>query len=273
MKIEKDTSKSFHQFASVNFPSSIPPTKTTIMTTNQNTKNSQSSFTNCIAMKKIFPKIGLFLILITNVSPALAASKSNEKLEYQHNSQGVIVAGLFGDLIKTVDNIDRTRDRIERRNRQKREREQRAQERKIRLEMQQKEREQRLKERQAREEERKRRQEEYAAARRAATQKQLEEAERRRQYFESLSPEQKQTYFKQQQALRQKQAEAGLFLLGLFLSSGGGGGSSSSQQTQDYEYINKTSTPSYNPAPAPVTPIGGNSGFYGTGPGGSFYGN
>jgi hypothetical protein len=242
------------------------------MTTNQNTKNSQSSFSICTTMNKIFPKIGLFLIIVANASPVLATSKSHQKLEYQYNSQGVIVAGFLGNFIKTVDNIDRTIDRIQTREQKKKIQQQKAEERKIKLEMQQKEREQRLKERQAREEERKRKQEEYAAARRAATQRQLQEADRRKQYFNSLSPEQKQAYFKQQQALRQKQAEAGLFLLGLFLSSGGGG-SSSSQQTQDYHYINKTPTSGYNRAPAPVTPVGGNSGFYGTGPGGSFYGN
>ena len=219
-------------------------------------------------MKKIFPKVGLFLFIVANASPVLAASKY-QNASLSRNPQQTIVALSFGDIVDGVEKLDKKRRRIEKDNERKKIREQRERERQIKAEMQQREREQRLRERQARQDEMKRRQEEYAAARRAATQRQLQEAERRRQYFQSLSPEQKQAYLKQQQALRQKQAEAGLFLLGLIFA---GGGSSSQQQTQDYHYINQTPTSSYNPAPAPVTPVGGND-FYGTGPGGSFYGN
>ncbi|MDM9385179.1 hypothetical protein QUB80_31490 [Chlorogloeopsis sp. ULAP01] len=216
-------------------------------------------------MNKVFPKIGFLLIVIANANPVFAASKyqnglpSNQRLDHQANSQEIIVAGLFDEILKTVDTIDRTNDRMERRERLRTEQEQRARERKIRLEMQQREREQRLQERQAREQERKRRQEEYAAARRLATQRQIEEVERRRQYFNSLSPEQKQAYIQQQQALRKKQLEASLFLLRLFLSNG----SSSSPQDhkRDYHYIDNTPTPSYNPASEPVKPI---DPFYGT---------
>jgi hypothetical protein len=249
-------------------PTIIPVTKTTIMLTTQNTKHSQSSFIPFIALSKTFSKFSLVLIVLANISPALAASKyqnaslSNQKLEYPDSSQKTMVAGWINDVIKTVDTVDRTNDRIQRRERQRRESDQRARERKIKVEMQQREREQILQERQAREEERKRRQEELAAARKAATEKQIQEAERRRQYFDSLSPEQKQAYVKQQQALRQKQAEAVIFLLGLGLMYGGGG-SSSQQQTTEYRYIYNTPAPTNNSTPAPVTPIGGNSGIFG----------
>lgn len=194
------------------------------MTNNQIAKKSQSSFTNCISMKKIFPKVGLFLFIVANASPVLAASKLNQ-IEYQDNSQEVIVAGLFDDVIKTVDKFDRTRDGIETRNIRRRERKQR------------------LRERKAYEAQRKRMQKEYEAARKAATERQLQEAERRRQYFESLSPEQKQAYLKQQQALRQKQTEANLMLLGVGLSLFMNGGANSQQQQQQTVIINQTPTP------------------------------
>ena len=194
------------------------------MTNNQIAKKSQSSFTNCISMKKIFPKVGLFLFIVANASPVLAASKLNQ-IEYQDNSQEVIVAGLFDDVIKTVDKFDRTRDGIETRNIRRRERKQR------------------LHERKAYEAQRKRMQKEYEAARKAATERQLQEAERRRQYFESLSPEQKQAYLKQQQALRQKQTEANLMLLGVGLSLFMNGGANSQQQQQQTVIINQTPTP------------------------------
>ncbi|MEM6399160.1 MAG: hypothetical protein AAF757_02850 [Cyanobacteria bacterium P01_D01_bin.116] len=185
---------------------------------NQSAKKSNCSFINRTAMNKIFSKISLFLIIVANTSPVLAASKLRQ-IEYQHNSQEVIVAGLFDKLINTVDKFDQTRDRIERRDIQRRERKQR------------------LRERKAREKERKRLQKQYAAARRAATQRQIQEAERRRRYFESLSPEQKQAYLKQQQALRQKQAEANLMLLGVGLSLFMNGGRNTQQQQQQQQII------------------------------------
>jgi hypothetical protein len=249
------------------------------MLTTQNTQHSKSSLIPFTAMNKTFSKFSLFLIILANINPVLAASKyqnaslSNQKLEYPDRFQGTMVAGLFDDAIKTFDTIDRTNDRIERRERQRREREQRARERQIRFEMQQREREQRLQERQAREEERKRRQEELAAARKAATEKQIQEAARRRQYFESLSPEQKQAYIKQQQALRQKQAEANLLMLGLFAEFlVGGSGSNSqasperdlSQEMRDREMNERfNKRPEPQPAPDPVKPIGGDNGIYG----------
>ncbi|MBF2016069.1 MAG: hypothetical protein IGS23_12865 [Rivularia sp. T60_A2020_040] len=213
-------------------------------------------------MNKLFPKLGLFLIIVANATPVFAASKYqntsllNQQIAHQQSSQPIITAGIFKDvkkIIDTVDRVDRTADKI-------RVRKVKENERKIRFEMQQKERELIFQQRKAREEERVRIQAEYAAARRAATQKQLEEAARRRQYFNSLSPEQKEAYIKQQQQVKQKQMAAGLLLLGLMMSAGG---NNSPQQAQEHYIIHDNSRPSSNPAPNPVTPIGGNSGFYG----------
>ncbi|MCP6761489.1 MAG: hypothetical protein NHB32_22740 [Fischerella sp. CENA71] len=209
-------------------------------------------------MSKTFSKIAIVFIVLANINSALAASNhqnielSKQKLDYQENAQKIIVAGLFDSVIKTINDVNRTQDNINRRRTQQQEREQRLEERRIRLEMQQKREEQILRERQARQEEVKRRQEEYAAARRLATERQIQEAERRRQYFNSLSPEQKQAYIKQQQALRQKQLEATLFLFGLFMGSGG---NNTQQQTTEYRYIYDTPTPTNNSAPATIKPI------------------
>ncbi|MEH2119492.1 hypothetical protein [Nostoc sp.] len=251
------------------------------MLTTQNTKHSKSLFIPFTGMSKTFSKFSLFLIVLANINPVLAVSKyqntelSKQKLDYQINPQGIIVAGLFGDVTNFINDVDKTRDTIERRDTQRRERERRLEEKRIRLEMQQREREQRLQERQARQEERKRRQEELQAARKAATERQIQEAERRRQYFESLSPEQKQAYIKQQQAIKKKQAEANLFMLGLFAEFLNGGSGSSSQasperndleELREQQRINERQRLPEQPQPAsaPIEPIGGNNGLYGS---------
>lgn len=72
------------------------------------------------------------------------------------------------------------------------------------------------------------RRQELEAARQAATEQQRLEAERRRQYFESLSPEQKETFLAEQRARReQADSAAAQFLLMLF---GGSSGSDSSSE-------------------------------------------
>jgi hypothetical protein len=128
----------------------------------------------------------------------------------------------------------------------KREREQRAEELRQQRELRKRERERRAEElRQQRElrklqrqQELERRQQALEAARQAATERQRLEAERRRQYFESLSPEQKQAYIAEQKA-RQAQREqvANLFVLwvGTMLLSGSLGESQPVQPS--YEYI------------------------------------
>lgn len=183
-------------------------------------QQSQSSFIPFRAMNKKFSQIALVVIVLANINPVMAASKeanadlSTQKLDYHQNPNNTIVAGLFDEIRKTVEQIDETRHNIEQR------------------ELQRKQQEQAIQERQAREEERKRQQAELDAARKAATEKQIQEAERRRQYFESLSPEEKQAYIKEQQALRQKQVEAGLFMGELLLRSffSGNGGSKQDEE-------------------------------------------
>ncbi|MBF2063771.1 MAG: hypothetical protein IGS39_04985 [Calothrix sp. C42_A2020_038] len=199
-------------------------------------------------MNKAFAKFSVFLIIFANISPALAISKPQNIL----SSQPIIVAGLFKNLnrgLQTIDRVERQQDAARRREEQRKLREQR--------------REQRFLERQAREEKIRRRAEEYAEARRRATQRQLEEAEKRRRYFESLSPKQQQAYIRQQQQLRQKQLEARLFLLGwgmkLLMNSGSASGSS--QPTSNPQYIyEERHRPTYNPAPNPTQPIHPNYG-------------
>ncbi len=201
-----------------------------------------------LLISKTCSQFPIFLIVIANIAPAIAAPK----YQSPSSNQPVVVSGLFGNLFKDIEQGTRTIERIER----QRDAARRREEQRKRFELQQREREQRLLERQAREEERQRRDQELAEARRRATQRQLEEAERRKQYFESLSPAQKQEYIRQQQLLRQRQLEATIFLLGLFLRSDSG--STSPRQTGEYYRVPGNSTPSHNPAP--VKPIHNNYG-------------
>lgn len=183
-------------------------------------------------MSKKFSQIALSLIILANINPAMAASKepnadlSTQKLNYGDNSNSIIVAGLFDNIRKitdTVERIDRTRDNIEQRNVQRR----------------------RLQERQAREEEKKR--------------QQALEAERRRQYFESLSPEEQKAYLQKQQELRQRQAELMLNVFGALMSGDGGQSQGSSQQ--ETWYYETTPGTTYNSTPTYTKPI---DPFYGT---------
>ena len=77
------------------------------------------------------------------------------------------------------------------------------------------------------------RRQELEAARQAATEQQRLEAERRRQYFESLSPEQKETFLAEQRARQAEQADMVAGLLLMMLSVGGSG--SNQQPTQQIE--------------------------------------
>ncbi|MBW4568246.1 MAG: hypothetical protein KME31_09515 [Tolypothrix carrinoi HA7290-LM1] len=98
------------------------------------------------------------------------------------------------------------------------------------------------------------------------------EAERR--YFQSLTPEQKRAYIAQRRARQEQQARQMLLMLGILGAAMGGnsGASPSSNANQDRWIVEDSYNrqPAYQSAPTPVAPI---SPFYGTGPGGSFYGN
>lgn len=106
----------------------------------------------------------------------------------------------------------------------------------------------------------------------AAAEARREEARRQ---FESLTPEQQKEYIAQRQAERNAMWGT-IFTL---FSSGMGGSNSAGSAPQDqsqaqrdeWERNNRNHTqPVYQPAPAPVAPIGS---IYGNGPGGSFYGH
>jgi len=76
------------------------------------------------------------------------------------------------------------------------------------------------------------RRQELEAAREAATERERLEAERRQQYFESLSPEERQAYIEEQRAMQaQRETEANLFLL--MLGAMVFGGSDAGQQDDD----------------------------------------
>ncbi|MEL6986814.1 MAG: hypothetical protein AAFY63_00020 [Cyanobacteria bacterium J06643_13] len=191
----------------------------------------------------------LLSLIVSNISPVNAQSQSfGDRLQadtsYSQNSSAILLAG-FGDFVKGAGNVikdgteavrdvDSTIQDMEDRNLQQREREQALQE-------------------------RQRREEELVAARKAATERQIQEAERRRQYFDSLSPEEKQAYINQQQAVRKQQAEANLLMLGLFADFliGGSSDSGNSGSQSEYVYVpnNSSSTSTNNPAPRPVKPI------------------
>ncbi|MEB3215641.1 MAG: hypothetical protein VKN72_05185 [Nostocales cyanobacterium 94392] len=148
-------------------------------------------------MNKTFSNIALVTIMLANINPVFAVTStesSKSELDYQLKSEEIIVAGfprIFKDIINDADDIHRKIDRM--RNRE----EMRSRRKKLQKEM-------------------KRRREQLEAARKAATERQIDEAERRRKYFDSLSPEEKQAYIKQQQELRQRETAAQLFMLGLF---------------------------------------------------------
>lgn len=80
------------------------------------------------------------------------------------------------------------------------------------------------------------RRQELEAARQAATEQQRLEAERRRQYFESLSPEQKETFLAEQRARQAEQADRAAALLLMMLSIGGSGSTEQSQPQQPSRY-------------------------------------
>ncbi|ACB51539.1 hypothetical protein cce_2189 [Crocosphaera subtropica ATCC 51142] len=179
-------------------------------------------------MNKTVSKLALSLILLTNVNPVLAASTS-------HNTQlskEVIIVAFWNHINQAIDTIKKGSQTISD-----------------------------IQERQRQDAERKRRQDALEQARRETTERQLQEAQRRRAYFESLSPEEKQAYIEQQNAIKQQQAAANLLILGLFADFIIGSGSESYSRQETPGYIiqeNRNSTPTYQPTP--VKPIHPNYG-------------
>lgn len=186
-------------------------------------------------MNKTFSKIALVTMLLAQINPVFAVTStesSKSELDYQPKSEEIVVAGFFRPfktLINDADSIHYRIDRMRRREeRRRRRREIRRRRKELRKEM-------------------RRRRKQLEAARKAATERQIQEAQRRRRYFDSLSPEQKQAYIKQQQQLRQRQTAAQLFMLGLFTNFlVNGNGSSSRQQTSQTVYKLEYQAPRQN---------------------------
>lgn len=78
------------------------------------------------------------------------------------------------------------------------------------------------------------RRQQLEAARREVTEQQRLEAEQRRQYFESLSPEEKEAYLSEQRARQAQQADQTAALLLLMLGTFSGGSGSTSQDEGRY---------------------------------------
>ena len=178
----------------------------------------QSTKSFSISVSKIFSKIIIPIIVLGNINPVLAASKSPtaKLLKQKFNSDKILIADF-------------------------RNREQRIQEREQRQAEYRRRAEQGRRERQARQEESRR----QAAERQREIQAQ-QEAEQR--YFNSLSPEEQQALIQKQRERQQQQAEAAASMFLLFMGAGGDGGSSSSEDDCKHHMM-RTSTGACVPNP------------------------
>jgi hypothetical protein len=80
-----------------------------------------------------------------------------------------------------------------------------------------------------------RRQQELEVARRDATEQQRLEAERRQQYFESLSPEQKEAYLAEQRARREQADKVAALVMMMIFAGGFGSSDSESAEPEQYD--------------------------------------
>jgi hypothetical protein len=80
------------------------------------------------------------------------------------------------------------------------------------------------------------RKQELEVARREATEQQRLEAEQRQQYFESLSPEEKEKYLAEQRARREQSDKAAALVLLMIFSGAFGSGDSGSNQSGPEQY-------------------------------------
>jgi hypothetical protein len=135
-------------------------------------------------MNKKFSQIALLLIVLANINPVMAASKtpnadlSTQKLDAVENPNNMILAQFLQDIQRTVNEVTNTVDTITN------PRNNRRQIGNVQRQRQQ----QRAQERQARQEERKR--------------QQAERAEQRRQFLESLSPEERSAFLQKERELQ-----------------------------------------------------------------------
>jgi membrane protein involved in colicin uptake len=150
-------------------------------------------------MKLIISWSSIALVSLCSVAPCLAANQARSRSSDQSLSSATKTTQVaqFGGILRTIDQGLEIKEREQRRQEERARREQLEKERQERLEAQ------------------KQREVELAAARQAATEQQRIEADRRRQYFESLSPEQKQAYIAEQRAQQQRANEvaAKLFMM------------------------------------------------------------
>ncbi|MEH2154562.1 hypothetical protein [Nostoc sp.] len=213
-------------------------------------------------MKFIVGLSSLALVSLSSVSPCLAANQSltpSADQSLPNATKTIQVAGLFDSVNEAINTVDREQRRAAQRAARERARQERLERR-----------ENAARARQQRTEAYQKQQQERAAAVAA-------KREQERKYFESLTPEQQKQYIAQREA-REKAAIEGMVTifstLGGFMGGGNSAASpepSSSEETWLREREDSfNSRPEPQPAPAPVTPIGP---IYGTGPGGSFYGN
>lgn len=157
-------------------------------------------------MKFLVALSSLTLVSLSSVAPSLAANQASSRSPEQplsnqscpNASKKIQVAQFrIPDVIRTIDQGLDIKEQEQRRQEERERRQQLELERRERVEAQ------------------KQREVELAAARQAATEQQRIEADRRRQYFESLSPEQKQAYIAEQRAQQQRANEvaAKLFMM------------------------------------------------------------
>lgn len=158
-------------------------------------------------MKVLVALSSLALVSLSNIAPCLATNQTIRRSSDQSLSNQTLSSAAKTTQIAQFGGIGNGL-RILREGLDIKEREQRRQEDRARREQLERERRERL-------EAQKQREVELAAARQAATEQQRIEADRRRQYFESLSPEQKQAYIAEQRAQQQRANEvaAKLFMM------------------------------------------------------------
>lgn len=190
-------------------------------------------------MNRTLPKLVISIVMLANINPVFAGSKlpsnevSKQMIDHKGTSQTTMIAGFFDviqDANETFKDVNDTIETMEEREIEQEEREQRIREQELR----QQERQQSL-------EERKRQQALLEEARRVATEQEKLEAQRRREHYDSLSPEEKQSYIEEQRELKekQKQTTAILFLgmLGLMFGDSSAMSDEEARQRDEQEWL------------------------------------
>ncbi|WGV24687.1 hypothetical protein [Halotia branconii] len=232
----------------------ISVTSAIILTTIGYLSHEKLPLSRYIRMKFIVGLSSLALFSLSSVAPSLAASQLvSRSTESSLSSQSlpsaaktIQVADLFNSVNRVLNTVEREKKRAEQRTNRERARQERL-----------KRQENAARIRQERMEAYQKQQQERAAA--AAARREQE-----RKYFESLTPEQQKEYIARQRARDEAAATLFINLLGATMGSGNPTVSPSSNVNQEWIVEDRNnSRPAPQPAPAPVTPIGGNSGLHG----------